>query len=96
VPIDYKELYLLRATPWALCVPEEARRVFETFDVTLDMFRSHEVLSYALKYAESGVSIHIHKAISEGLKRHMTSLEAFEEELIYRSEQQDRFDNMDI
>ena len=96
VPVDYEELYLPRATPWALRVPEEARGAFLTFDATLEMFRAHDVLSYALKYAESGLPIHINESFSEDLKRHMSSPEAFEAELNRRIDLQDRYDNMDI
>ncbi len=96
VPVDYEELDLPRAVPWALREPDEAKRVFDTFDATLRHFQSHDLLKFALKYADSGIGIHISKKLSEDLKSHMTSLEAFEEELMRRCELQDRYDNMDI
>jgi len=62
----------------------------------LQLFQLHDLLKFALKYADSGLGIHISKELSEDLKSHMTSLEDFEEELMRRCVLQDRYDNMDI
>jgi len=96
IPFDYEDLDLPRAVPWALREPEEARRVFAAFDAIMRIFQSHDLLKFALKYAESGLPIYIETKLSEDLKKHMTLLEAFEEELMHRCELQDRFNNMDI
>jgi hypothetical protein len=96
VPIDYKELYLPQVTPWPLREAKEAQRIFDTFDATVCLFNSNDLLKFAYKYAESGLSIHINNVLSDDLKRYMTSLKGFEDELMYRCEMQDLYNNMDI
>jgi hypothetical protein len=74
----------------------EQKRIFNTFEDTIALLKSHPTTQFGYLYARSGLPIHIAAAPVQELKQHMTSVEQFEEELVKRSEIQDQIDNMDI
>lgn len=96
IPSSYERLLDPHMSYKLLVDKEEPRKIINTFEETINLFKSHSNTQYAYLYAQSGLPIHIEEGAINELKKHMDSLINFEEELHRRNEYQDALDNMCI
>ncbi|MGE5681252.1 MAG: hypothetical protein ACM34K_10285, partial [Bacillota bacterium] len=96
IPSNFEALFDPHMIPTLGFSADEAERIINCFDDFLDLLSKHPSTIYGYIYAKYDLPIFISKEPIEELKKYMSSIEEFEEELENRARYQDAVDNMEV